>query len=130
MRVSTMICALSLTALLGGCAVPPSGDDMARLPVVTFGETAPSTDFVLHYKAGQPLPVSASVTGTFLDRTAQQTLTVTTKRDIWVYKQWASLDGKSWVKGTDLVSGVFAITLPGQKTGNEPGGLAARFDAK
>lgn len=134
MRISIQSCALGLallvTTTLGACTRPPSAAEMAGVPVVTYGTAAPGKDFVLHYKAGQPMPVAASVRGTLIARPVDQTLMVATSRDIWLYKDWASFDGKTWRSAHDLVTNEFKVLLPGFATGQEIGELSAKFDAK
>ena len=53
---------LRTLSILGTCAltacagIPPGGDEMARLPVVRFGDTPPADQpFILLYPAGAPL---------------------------------------------------------------------------
>lgn len=122
---------LLLTLTATGCAtVPPSSSEMERMPVVRFGDTAPATPFVLLYPAGTPLPVTASITGTLLEKSDEATLKVTLKQDIYRYKQWASFDGKHWQRGDKLVHGEYRITLPGDNDGHTPGSMAAEFNLK
>ncbi len=86
------LAALALTA----CANlgKPGADELARLPVVRFGEAAPAGQpFILHYPAGAPLPVEARIHGSLLQEEARGVLTVRTKQDLYTYKHWASLDG-------------------------------------
>lgn len=118
---------------LSACAsvVPPSSATLAKLPVIDFGQAAPKDqDFILHYPAGTPLPVVASVTGTLLAKEGHADLAVTLKRDLWVYKSWTSLDGTTWQRSDTLVQGHFVVTVPGETDGRSPGSLAARFDWK
>lgn len=116
---------------LGACAIPPSGADLADVPVVRFGQPAPAgKDFILFYPAGTPLPVLATVDGSLLAKTGQSALEVATVRDVYVFRQWVSFDGKTWVAGNNAVGGRFEITLPGERTGAEPGTLSARFDLR
>ena len=118
---------------LGGCAgmFPPKAEDLARTPVVRYGETAPTDkDFIIFFPAGAPLPVAATVNGTLLERTASTTLQVALKRDVYLYRQWVSFDGKSWVFSRDVVDAKFLIDLPGIKDGKNPGAMSAEFNLK
>lgn len=123
---------LAASALLAsGCASlnPPDADKMAHIPTIRFGETAPTgQEFILHYPAGSPLPVTSSVRGSLLDRPEQATLHVRLKRDVFLYRQWFSFDGKSWMPGHDAVSGKIAMKLPGETDGKSPGELSAEFN--
>jgi len=124
---------LAASLLLGGCAglFPPGADEMAKLPVVRYGQPAPAGgEYVLHYPAGAPLPVVASVDGTLLEKAGRASFDVAVKRDVYVYRNWVSFDGKRWASGDDLVTGDFRVTLPGEADGKAPGALAARFDLR
>ncbi|HYH23647.1 MAG TPA: hypothetical protein VD995_33945 [Azospirillum sp.] len=128
-----ILATLGLATLgLGACAgFPPSAEEMAKVPVVRYGTRAPTNgDYVLLYPAGAPLPVVASVGGTLLERPAQATLEVAVKRDVFVYRNWTSFDGKTWQAGGDAVGGAFEVILPGQPDGLAPGTMSARFDLK
>lgn len=125
---------LAATVTLAGCAglMPaPSADEMAKIPVVRYGE-APSAggDYVLLYPAGAPLPVVASVSGSLLSKPGQARMEVATNRDVYVYKTWLSFDGKTWVSSDKAVGGEFAVTLPGETDSKAPGTMSARFDLK
>lgn len=117
--------------LLGACAgLPPTAEEMAKVPVVRFGQPAPANgDFVLHYPAGAKLPVVASVTGSLLSRTDEKTLEVSPVRDIYLYRQWISFDGRTWQPGDGATANRIDLNLPG-KDGTAPGRFAAIFDAK
>lgn len=125
---------LAVTALsLSACAslTPPSPEEMATLPTVLFGQAAPeSKDFILHYPAGVPLPMEASVTGNLFEKDETATLNPRLKHDIYVYKTWASYDGKTWQRGNQLVSGEIKFRLPGEKDGRTAGALNVEFHKK
>jgi len=119
---------LSACANLGG----PSQEEIARLPVVTFGQPAPENgEFVLRYPAGADLPVTAKVSGDLFAKTDEATLKVRVKQDIYLYRDRVSFDGKTWATGSDKIGGNFWFTLPGEKDGKRdaqsPGVLAAEF---
>lgn len=122
---------LSACAGLGG----PSPEEIARLPVVTFGQPAPANaEFVLRYPAGADLPVSTKVSGNLFTKTDEGTLKLRLKQDIFVYRNQVSFDGLQWATGSDKVGGKFWFTLPGDKNGKRdaqsPGELAAEFNLK
>lgn len=126
---ATAMAALSLT----GCAglVLPSADTMAKLPVVRFGEQAPThTEYVLLLPANTPLPINASVGGSLLAQDAKTQMIVTLKKSLYIYKRWVSFDDKTWTPGQDVIDGKFLITIPGEKTGADPGVMQAEFDLK
>jgi hypothetical protein len=116
-----------------GCStwMAPSERELAQVPKVRFGETAPAgKKFVLIYPAGTPLPVVASVGGTLMNQTDKATLHVTLKRDLYVYGHWVSFDGKKWEYGHHAVDGKFDFQLPGLENGSNPGALGVIFNSK
>ena len=122
------LAAFALTACAG---LPPSSQEIAALPVVKFGQPAPTGQaFVLYYPAGTPLPVTASVSGSLLERQDQAQLSVTLKRDVYSHKSWVSFDGKTWQRSSEVISGHFLVTLPGESDGRSPGTLSAEFNLK
>lgn len=128
LRTLSILGACALTACAG---LPPGGDEMARLPVVRFGDTPPAGQpFILLYPAGAPLPVETRIHGSLLQEEARGLLTVRTKQDLYTYKQWASLDGKTWKAGHQVVGGNFELAVPGEKDGRNPGSMRAEFNLK
>jgi hypothetical protein len=115
---------------LGACASlppPPAAD----LPVVRYGDTAPAgKEFILHYPAGAKLPVAVAVSGSLLDTSAKETLSVSLKRDVYMKGPWVSFDGKTWIPGHDAVTGKIDFALPGVDDGRSPGRLGAEFNLK
>jgi hypothetical protein len=125
------LCILGACALTACAGLPPAGDEMARLPVVRYGDTPPASQpFILLYPAGAPLPVETRIHGSLLQEEARGLLTVRTKQDIYTYKHWASLDGKTWKPGHDVIGGHFEITVPGERDGRNPGSMRAEFNLK
>lgn len=122
--------------LLSGCAAfGLSPEEISRLPVVRYGQPAPTDgNFVLLYPADTDLPVIARVDGSLFAKTDQATLKVRIKQDIYTYRDQVSFDGKTWSFGPGKVGGKFSLTLPGEKDGKRdglsPGELAAEFNLK
>lgn len=129
---------LALPALfLSACASlsGPSPEDIARLPVVRYGESAPADgNFVLLYPAGVDLPVVATVDGDLFAKTDTAQLQVRLKQDVYTYRNRVSFDGRTWSSGTSKVTGKFGFSLPGEKDGKvdaqSPGEMSARFHYK
>ncbi|SCC93578.1 conserved exported hypothetical protein [Thiomonas sp. X19] len=129
----TIAAAVMAALSLSGCAglVLPGADTMAKLPVVRFGEQAPThKEYVLFLPANTPLPVDASVEGSLFEQGAKAPMTVTLKKGVYIYKRWISFDDKTWTPGQDVVAGKFLITIPGEKTGSNPGVMKAEFNLK
>ena len=123
--------------LLSACAslTSPSPDEIARLPVVRYGQPAPADgNFVLLYPAGVDLPVIAKVDGSLLAKTDQARLNVRVKQDVYTYRDQVSFDGKTWHNGQIVIGGKFGFSLPGEKDSKRdaksPGELAAEFNLK
>jgi hypothetical protein len=132
MKCVSLAILVAATLGLGACAgIPPTSEEMAKIPVVRYGSPAPADgEFVLFYPAGAPLPVVTSVGGSLLEQPAQATLDVALKRDVYLYRYWVSFDGKTWQVGDGVVEGNFTITLPGGSDGKAPGAMSASFDLK
>lgn len=127
--ITLAVAVLSLSA----CAslVPPSTSEIAALPTIKYGQTAPADkNFILHYPAGMPLPMEMSITGNLFDKDETATLNPRLKRDVYVYKTWASFDGKTWQRGNQLIDGKIEFRLPGEADGRKPGMLGAEFNEK
>lgn len=125
---------LALSALgLSACAslTPPSSDTLAAVPSIRYGQSAPADgDYILIYPAGLALPMEASITGDLFEADQHATLQPRLKQDVYVYKHWASFDGKQWARADKLVGGQFEIVLPGEKDGQSPGRMHAEFNRK
>ena len=123
----------AVTLIVSGCAgmAPPGKDEMTQVPTIRFGEAAPADkNFVLHYPAGSALPVVSSVHGSLFAQADKATLNVRLNRDVFVYRQWISFDGKSWMPGNEAVSGKIELKLPGETDGKSPGLLSVEYNLK
>lgn len=127
------LCLAAIALSLSACAslVPPSASEIAALPIVKYGQPAPADkNFILHYPAGVPLPMEMSISGSLFEKDEAATLNPRLKRDVYVYKTWASHDGKTWQRGNKLVDGKIEFRLPGEADGRKPGMLGAEFNEK
>jgi hypothetical protein len=114
----------SLFVLLYGCASmnTPSSSLIETKPVVTIGEfsRAPE-DHVVFIPANKVFPVELSVKGNVFEKNVSSKIMVSFKKDIYLYKYWASLDGIKWVNSHELMnvelSGGFDVS--GGKVGIE-----------
>lgn len=122
--------------LLSGCAAfGPTPEEIARLPVVRYGQPVPADgNFVLLYPADADLPVIARVDGSLFAKTDRTTLKVRIKQDVYTYRDLVSFDGKTWSRSQDKLTGTFNFTLPGWKDGKQDGQnagqMAAEFNLK
>jgi len=133
----TLPAALVCATLLSGCASlsAPTPEEIARLPVVTYGEKAPANgDFVLLYPAASHLPIEVSAQGSLLAQSDRAELKVRLKQDVYLYRGQISFDGKTWSRDSERVDGRFIISLPGFKNNRpdavSPGAMSAEFNLK
>jgi hypothetical protein len=125
-----IIAALVLCWISAGvaAAAPPSYNELAKLPVIRFGELVPDkNDYILLFPAGQTVTIAISIEGSLFDKTANTELMVTPARDIMVYRDWASLDGYKWIPRSELIKSDVLVKVPGY---NHPhsGILKVRMD--
>ncbi len=126
-----LILASLIAASLTACAgIPPSASEIARTPRIEFGQPLPSGDnYVLHFPAGTPLPVTTMVDGSLFERAESATFHVTLKHDIYVFRKFASLDGQNWQPGYKLIQTNLELQIP-QKDGSNAGMLHIKMDQK
>jgi hypothetical protein len=96
MRTITVI---ALFALLAGCSAPVtlSEDLIKQKPVVKMGGAAPAeSDYILYIPAGQTFPADLTIDGSLLRQSGDATTQISMKRDLYLYQDWASHDGKKW----------------------------------
>jgi len=120
------------TLLLSACAAfGPSPDEIASLPVVRYGQPAPTDgDFVLHYPADTDLPVIATINGSLLAKADEARLKVRLNRDVYTYRDRVSFDGKTWSHAPDKIGGRFWFVLPGEKSGKRDGQSSGELGAE
>lgn len=123
--------ALSILVLTSACATwqKPPEDKLQTLPVIRFGEAAPSGDFILFFPAGQPIPNRVVISGDVFARTAEDTLDVALQRDLYVHKQWISYDKKTWIHGQRALELTVGIKVPGYDH-PRPGLIEVKMNAK
>ncbi len=109
-------------------AAPPSYKELAKLPVIHYGDPVPENkDYILLFTAGQTVTISISIEGSLFDKTANTDLMVTPARDIMVYHDWASMDGYKWVPRSELIKSDVQVKVPGYNHPH-PGILKVRMD--
>jgi hypothetical protein len=127
--VASLLAATCLT--LSACAtLPPSSTEMAKLPVIPFGQPQPAGDnHIIRYPAGQPLPVTTIIDGSLFEKGQQSALNVVLKHDIYAYRHFASLDGQHWLPARKLIDTHLELQIP-QKNGDNAGMLHLQMDEK
>lgn len=100
--VTVFISLLSLSS----CASmnSPSASLIETKPVVTIGESAdPEKDHIVFIPANKKFPVEFSIKGNVFNESSNTKSMVSFKQDMYLYKYWASLDGKTWVNSHKLM---------------------------
>ena len=108
-------------------ASSPSFETLSKLPVVRFGDPVPATDYILLFSAGQPITVSITIEGSLFSQPKKSELTLTPSREVFVYQEWASLDGLVWMQRSDLIKSDVIVKIPGYNH-PAPGVLKVRMD--
>jgi len=94
-------------ALLSGCASmnTPSASLIDTIPVVKVGVTDDTPeDHIVFIPANTEFPVKFSLNGTIFNSDLSSTIMASFKQDLYLYKYWASLDGKKWVNSHKLLN--------------------------
>lgn len=104
--------------VLTGCAglAPPSAEKLAALPVVTYPDKPAAGDFVYKLPAGKPIDVRILADGTALATGADQKVSASLAHDLYLHKNWASEDGKTWLAADKLIGVKLTLTLPSYET--------------
>ena len=96
-----------LLIFLAGCASmnTPSSSLIETKPIVKIGEPNNSPeDHIIYIPANKKFAIEFSVKGSVFNEPASSKKMVSFKQDMYLYKYWASLDGKTWVNSHKLMS--------------------------
>ncbi|MGA7827426.1 MAG: hypothetical protein WCA04_07195 [Geobacteraceae bacterium] len=116
-----------LSTSLAAAAAAPSFETLSKLPVVRFGDPLPASDYILLFSPGQPITMSITIEGSLFSQPAKSELTVTPSHEVFVYRDWASLDGLVWMQRSDLIKSDVVVKIPGYNN-PAPGELKVRMD--
>jgi hypothetical protein len=106
-----------------GCASTSTPDvsPINSLPVLEPGqETQNDEENVLLLRSGVDVPVTITLSGSLLSKESTTHTSIQLKRDLYLYKQWSSFDGKTWEEknfnlligtGLGLEGGIITITI-------------------
>jgi len=97
----------SYILLLIGCVSmnAPASSLIETMPVITIGDTKEvSEDPIIFIPAGIKFPFEFSVKGTVFEENVTSKIMVSINRNMYLYKSWASLDGKVWVNSHELIN--------------------------
>ena len=102
--ISVLFCSI---ILISGCTtlLAPGSDLIDQTMVAQLGDTEPAEkgSYILHIPAGQRVPIRILIDGTMFRNDENIEAEVSLAHDLYLYKYWASYDGKNWKKWNDLV---------------------------
>ena len=103
--IKIMVFSLFIIVLVGCASMDtPSSSLIDTKPVIIIGSTDVVTeDHVVYIPAGTKFPIEFSVEGTVFEEAASSTVMVSFKDNMYLYKYWASFDGKIWIKSHKLM---------------------------
>jgi len=110
--------AISSLLALSGCAglTQPPTDKLTAMPVVTYPDQPPAGDYVYKLPAGKPIDMRILVDGSALVSKVDSTVSASLARDIYLYKRWASEDGRTWQMADKLLGVNLTVSLPSHET--------------
>lgn len=76
---------------------------IAKLPVVRVGTQPLQADYVVFYPAGFAFPMKLKASGSLFSSESQIESQAILAKDLYLYKYWASHDGKSWKNSHELL---------------------------
>ena len=92
---------------IAGCASmnTPSSSLIDTVPVVKVGEAdnVPN-EHIVFIPANTEFPIEFSVKGSVFNHDVSSKVMAGFKQDMYLYKYWASLDGKYWINSHKLMS--------------------------
>ncbi len=98
---------LLVFVLFSSCALrpAPSSSLIDSVPVVNIGDSKDiPAEHIVYIPANTEFPIQFSVKGTIFNEDVISTAMASFKQDMYLYKYWASLDGKKWVHSHKLMS--------------------------
>ena len=128
MKKLHVILSISVLVLFSGCAsmFVPDSDLANKVPVLEMGSLKhkpEGNEFILHIPAGATIPVHFSVKGGLISSPIDQKSVTKIKQELYVYKYWASLDGKTWQPTGDIINMPISVGV-----GPEGGQIEVKVD--
>ena len=130
-RPLPILAGLTAALTLSACASlsRPSAEQLANLPIVEYPNPPPSGDFILKLSGGKPIATEVIIEGSALASRATQTLSTSLPRDLYLYRNWVSDDGKNWKPGEDVLDVRVTILVPSYQH-PKPGEIRVKVDRK
>ena len=96
---------LSVVLLVGCVSMnTPSASLIDTIPIVKIGTSADvPEDHIVFIPAKTEFPVEFSLKGSVFNNDLSSIIMASFKQDLYLYKSWASLDGKRWVNSHKLL---------------------------
>jgi hypothetical protein len=83
----------------------PSASLIDTKPVITISEDGKAPeDHIVFIPANRKFPIEFSVKGNVFTENVSSKVMVSFKQDMYLYKYWASLDGKTWINSHKLLN--------------------------
>lgn len=97
---------LLLTSLVGCASMStPTSSLIETKPVIQIGESDDvPKDHIVFIPANKKFPVEFAIKGNVFNKPSSSKIMVSFKQDMYLYKYWASFDGKTWVNSHELMS--------------------------
>ncbi|MEJ1359327.1 MAG: hypothetical protein RPU64_04800 [Candidatus Sedimenticola sp. (ex Thyasira tokunagai)] len=102
-----IVLTILFTVLLISCASmnTPKASLIDTVPVVKIGDAGDTPeDHIVFIPANTDFLVQFSLKGTIFNNDVSSTIMASFKQDLYLYKYWASLDGKKWVNSHKLLN--------------------------
>ncbi|MDD2700979.1 MAG: hypothetical protein PHH36_07030 [Sideroxydans sp.] len=96
----------AILIFFAGCASlqPPPTEKIAHLPVIHVGSPPPQDgEYIVLYPAGFAIPVTLKASGTMFAAESKTESHVILAKNLYLYKYWASHDGKAWKNSHELL---------------------------
>lgn len=126
MKIRNVILSSLVMVFFSGCAsmFVPDSDIINKLQIVKMGSNKPDVnEYILHIPAGTRIPVHLTVDGNLISAPIDNKPVTQINQELYIYKYWASLDGKNWQPTRDLIKMPIAIGV-----GPEGGQIHVKVD--
>ena len=111
MNKAFMLAGVLWTVGLTGCATMPP-ENLTPVEVGTSqSEDSDLENTILYFPAGKPLRFHITADGSIFERSIDHTETFVLNRDIYVWRDLVSFDGKHWQSDDKVMSGEVAFYL-------------------
>ena len=128
MKLSNIIFSVLVMLLFSACAsmYVPGSEEINKLQIVKMGSKKPEgNEYLLNVPAGAKIPVHFSVKGNLISAPIDNNQVTKLNRELYIYKYWASLDGKEWKPTGEILKMPIAIGVD-----PEGGQVTIRVDTK